>query len=107
VREAQLDPSFVCDWTSECYADRGRPSIDSIVFFTLQLAVFFERTQSERKLIETASLHLAHRYSLAYALNQALPDRSSLTCIANTPALRVADTFTLSANQSTASRDIE
>ena len=67
VREAQLDPSFVCDWTCECDADRGRPSIDSIVFFTLQLAVLFERTQSERKLIETVRLNLAHRWYLDLA----------------------------------------
>jgi len=73
VREAQLDPSFVCDWTCECDADRGRPSIDSIVFFTLQLAVFFEGTRSERKLIETASLNLAQRWNLGYALDKPLP----------------------------------
>jgi transposase len=31
--EAQLDLSFVRDWTRECYAERGRPSIDPVVFF--------------------------------------------------------------------------
>ena len=59
--EAKLDLSFVRDWVQELYAERGRPSIDPVVFFKLQLVMFFEGIHSERKLIETASLHLAHR----------------------------------------------
>src|SRR5829696_6090462 len=35
--EAKLDLSFVRDWTQELYAVRGRPSIDPVVFFKLQL----------------------------------------------------------------------
>jgi hypothetical protein len=35
----------------------------------------------ERQLIETASLNLAHRRHLGYALDEALPDHSSLTRI--------------------------
>ena len=35
--EATLDLSFVREWTRELYADRGRPSIDPVVFFKLQL----------------------------------------------------------------------
>ena len=77
--EATLDLSFVRDWTRELYAERGRPSIDPVVFFTLQLVMCFEGIRSERKLIETASLHLAHRWYLGYALDEALPDHSSLT----------------------------
>jgi transposase len=34
--EAQLDLSFVRDWTRECYAARGRPSIDPVVLFKLR-----------------------------------------------------------------------
>ena len=64
-----------------CYAERGRPSIDPVVFFKLQLVMFFEGIRSERKLIETASLNLAHRWYLGYALDEALPDHSSLTRI--------------------------
>ena len=79
--EAKLDLSFVRDWTQELYAVRGRPSIDPVVFFKLQLVMFFEGIRSERKLIETASLNLAHRWYLGYALNEGLPDHSSLTRI--------------------------
>src|SRR4051794_608948 len=79
--EAKLDLSFVRDWTRGMYADRGRPSIDPVVFFRLQLIMFFEGIRSERKLIEAASLHLAHRWYLGYTLDEPLPDHSSLTRI--------------------------
>ena len=39
--EARLDLSFVRDWVRECYAGRGRPGIDPVVFFKLQLVMFF------------------------------------------------------------------
>src|SRR5215208_3433058 len=79
--EDKLDLSFVRDWTRELYARRGRPSIDPVIFFKLQLVMFFEGIRSERKLIETANLHLAHRWYLGYALDELLPDHSSLTRI--------------------------
>jgi hypothetical protein len=43
--------------------------------------MFFEGIRSERQLITTASLNLAHRWYLGYALDEALPDHSSLTRI--------------------------
>jgi len=49
--EVKLDLGFVRDWTRELYAARGRPSIDPVVFFKLQLVMFFEGIRSERKLI--------------------------------------------------------
>jgi transposase len=79
--EAKLNLSFVREWTRELYADRGRPGIDPIVFFKLQLVMFFEGIRSERQLIATASLNLAHRWYLGYALDEELPDHSSLTRI--------------------------
>src|SRR5215216_2874452 len=79
--EAKLDLSFVREWVREVYAERGRPSLDPVVFFKLQLVMFFEGIRSERKLIETASLNLAHRWYLGYTLDEPLPDHSSLTRI--------------------------
>ncbi len=79
--EAKLDLGFMRDWTQELYAKRGRPSIDPVVFFKLQLVMFFEGIRSERQLIATASLNLAHRWYLGYALDEPLPDHSSLTRI--------------------------
>jgi transposase len=79
--EAKLDLDFVRDWSRDLYAERGRPSIDPVVFFKLQLIMFFEGIRSERQLIATASLNLAHRWYLGYALDEDLPDHSSLTRI--------------------------
>src|SRR5215217_4443035 len=61
------------------HVDRERRQ--SLVTAKLQLVMFFEGIRSERKLIETASLNLGHRWYLGYALDEALPDHSSLTRI--------------------------
>src|ERR1700674_2059092 len=79
--EAKLDLTFVREWVGDTYAEHGRPSIDPVSFFKLALILFFEGLRSERKLIETASLHLGHRWYLGYALDEPLPDHSSLTRI--------------------------
>jgi transposase len=79
--ETKLGLGFVRAWARELSADRGRPGIDPVVFFKLQLIMFFEGIRSERQLVEIASLHLAHRWRLGYALDEALPGHSSLTRI--------------------------
>src|SRR5918994_3466170 len=43
--------------------------------------MFFERIRSKRQHIETASLNMAHRWYLGYALDEDLSDHSSLTRI--------------------------
>lgn len=65
----------------DCYGELGRPSIDPVVFFKLQLIAFFERVTSERRLMEAAQLNLAHRWYLGYDLDEPLPDHSSLSKI--------------------------
>jgi len=79
--ERALDLSFVRDLVRDAYAAGGRPSIDPVVFFKRQLILFFEGIRSERQLIATASLNLAHRWYLGHALDEPLPDHSSLTRI--------------------------
>src|SRR5215203_1011286 len=79
--EAKLDLSFVRTWVQDCYAAGGRPSIDPVVFFKLQLILFFEGLRSERKLMDTVALNLAHRWYLGYQLDEPLPHHSSLTRI--------------------------
>ena len=91
--EAKLDLSFVRDWTRELYAERGRPSTDPVVFFKLQLVMFFEGIRSERQLIETARLNLAHRWYLGYALDEELPDHSSLTRIRQRLGIDIFERF--------------
>jgi transposase len=46
--DAQLDLSFVRDWVKDCYAEGGRPSVDPVVFFRLQLVLYLEGLRSER-----------------------------------------------------------
>jgi transposase len=91
--EATLDLTFVREWVRDLYPERGRPSIDPVVFFKLQLIMFFEGIRSERKLIETASLHLAHRWYLGYALDEDLPDHSSLTRIRQRLGIEIFQRF--------------
>ncbi len=61
-----LDLSFVRDLVADCYASGGRPSIDPIVLFRLQLMMFFEGIRSERKLMEQANYNLAMRWYAGY-----------------------------------------
>ncbi len=91
--ERALDLGFVRDRVQGCYAVRGRPGIDPQVFFKLQLIMFFEGLRSERHLMETASLNLAHRWYLGYHLDEPLPDHSSLTRIRERYGLAVFRRF--------------
>jgi transposase len=77
--EAALDLGFVRELVRDRYPGIGRPSLDPIVFFKLQLILFFEGLRSERQLVATASLNLAHRWYLGYALDEPLPDHATLS----------------------------
>ena len=79
--EAELDLSFVRDLVRPLYASGGRPSVDPVVFFKLQLVMFFEGIRSERRLVEVAADRLSVRWYLGYDLFEPLPDHSSLTRI--------------------------
>src|SRR5579884_4326432 len=76
-----LDLSFVYQLVGKFYAGRGRPSIDPVVFFKLQLVMFFEGIRSERQLMRHAADRLSIRWYLGYDLGEPLPDHSSLTRI--------------------------
>jgi transposase len=92
--ESKLDLRFVRDLVREDYACRmGRPSIDPVVFFKLQLIMFFEGIRSERQLMETVNLNLAHRWSIGYDLNEAVPDHSSLSKIRDRYGLEIFQRF--------------
>ncbi len=76
-----LDLSFVRVFVKETYAGGGRPSIDPVVFFKLQIVMFFEDIRSERLLMRHAADRLSVRWYLGYDLDEPLPDHSSLTRI--------------------------
>jgi transposase len=79
--ERTLDLSFVREFVQETYAGKGRPSIDPIVFFKLQLVMFFEDIRSERLLMRHAADRLSVLWYIGYDLGEPLPDHSSLTRI--------------------------
>jgi transposase len=76
-----FDLAFVRDLVADHYAAGGRPSIDPVVFFKLQLVLFFEGLRSERQLMAMAADRLSIRWYLGYDLDEPLPDHSSLTRI--------------------------
>jgi transposase len=76
-----LDLTFVRELVQPCYAAGGRPSVDPVVFFKLQLIMFFEDIRSERLLLRVAGDRLSLRWYLGYDLTEPLPDHSSLTKI--------------------------
>jgi transposase len=75
------------------YAPSGRPSVDPVVFFKLQLVLFFERLRSERQLMKVVADRLSIRWYLGYDLHELLPDHSSLTRIRDRYGLEVFRRF--------------
>jgi transposase len=79
--EERLDLSFVRELVRPLYASGGRSSVDPVVFFKLQLVMFFEDLRSERQLMSVVADRLSLRWYLGYDLHEPLPDHSSLTRI--------------------------
>jgi transposase len=71
----------------------GRPSIDPVVFFKLQLIMFFEGIRSERQLMEMVKVNLAYRWYIGYDLGEPVPDHSSLSKIRDRYGLVVFQRF--------------
>jgi transposase len=91
--QARLDLSFVRELVEPLYANGGRPSVDPVVFFKLQLVMFFEDIRSERLLMRAVSDRLSVRWYLGYDLFEPLPDHSSLTRIRERYGLSVFRRF--------------
>jgi transposase len=91
--QEKLDLSFVRDLVKDRYAVLGRPSVDPVVFFRLQLVMFFEDIRSERQLMEVATDRLSIRWFLGYDLTEPLPDHSSLTRIRERYGLEIFRRF--------------
>jgi transposase len=91
--ERTLDLTFVRDMARGTYAETGRPSIDPVVFFKLQVILFFEGLRSERQLMRVVADRLSLRWFLGYDLAEPLPDHSSLTRIRERYGLEIFRTF--------------
>lgn len=77
-----LDLSFVYDLVRDYYSIAGRPSIDPMVFFKLQLVMFFEdiRVSALTHAPGSRSTECAVGY-VGYDLDEPLPDHSTLSKI--------------------------
>jgi transposase len=64
--ERVLDLGFVREVVAPYYAAGGRPSIDPVVFFKLQLVMFFEDIRSERLLMRLVADRLGARWYIGY-----------------------------------------
>ncbi len=91
--EERIDLSFVRELVLPLYANGGRHSIDPVVFFKLQLVLFFENLRSERQLMEVVADRLSLRWYVGYDLHEPLPDHSSLTKIRERYGLEVFRNF--------------
>ena len=91
--EETFDLSFVRDLVEDRYAPSGRPSVDPVVFFKLQLVLFFEGLRSERHLMAVVADRLSIRWYLGYDLHEPLPDHSSLTKIRDRYGLQTFHCF--------------
>jgi len=75
------------------YAKGGRPSVDPVVFFKLQIVLFCEDLRSERQLMGVVADRLSIRWYLGYDLHEPLPDHSTLTRIRERYGLEVFRRF--------------
>jgi transposase len=91
--EEALDLSFMRELVRPLYAKGGRPSVDPVVFFKLQLVMFFEGLRSERQLMRVVADRLSLRWYLGYDLYEPLPDHSSLARIRERYGLEVFRRF--------------
>ena len=80
--DAILDLRWVREEVAELYdLTTGRPSIPPECALRLMLAGFFLNIVHDRKLLREAQVNIAIRWFAGYALDEALPEHSSLTRI--------------------------
>ena len=75
-----VDLSFVEGEVRECYCtDNGRPGLPPETAVRLMVAGLFQGIVHDRKLLREAQVNLAIRWFCGYALDEPLPDHSTLT----------------------------
>jgi transposase len=74
--EARLDLSFVREIVAPLYAKGGRPSVDPVVFFKLQIVLFCEDLRSERQLMGVVADRLSIRWYLHSLVPRLRPART-------------------------------
>jgi len=77
--EKFLDMRFIYKECEKLYGRTGKPSIDPVVFFKLELYGYFENIISDRELIRKANDSLAARYFIGYDIDEKLPWHSTIS----------------------------
>lgn len=77
--KSQLDLEFLRDETKLYYGTEGNTSIDPVVFFKLVLVGYFENLNSDRKIINHASMRLDILFFLGYDIDEVLPWHSTIS----------------------------
>ena len=77
-----LKTPFIRELTALCYASGlGRPSIDPEVFFRMLVVAYLYDIRSDRQLCEDVHHNFAYRWFCRLALDDKVPDHSSLSRI--------------------------
>lgn len=77
-----VDLTFIYDLTKDLYCeDNGRPSVDPVLFFRMQLIGYLFGISSDRRLCEEVQLNLAYRWFCQLRFTDEVPDHSSFTRI--------------------------
>jgi transposase len=74
-----IDIDFIRLQTKHYYGTEGQQSIDPVVFFKLMLVGYLENINSDRKIIEHASMRLDILFFLGYDIEEELPWHSTLS----------------------------
>jgi transposase len=74
-----LDLRFITQQTKHYYGTEGQKSIDPEVFFKLMLVGYLENINSDRKIIEHASMRLDILFFIGYDIDEPLPWHSTLS----------------------------
>lgn len=77
--KSKLDIEFIREETKIYYGTEGNSSIDPIVFFKLVLVGYFENLNSDRKIINHASMRLDILFFLGYDIDEELPWHSTIS----------------------------
>jgi transposase len=75
----ELDLSFLRTTTKAYYGTEGQKSIDPVVFFKLVLVGYLENLNSDRKIINHASMRLDIMFFVGYDIDEELPWHSTLS----------------------------
>ena len=74
-----IDFSFIYPMVKKLYANNfGRPSIDPVLFFKMQLIGYIFRIKSDRQLCKEIQLNIAYRWFCKLGIKDPGPEHSSL-----------------------------